>query len=418
MYDLQQLQRQGLNISQIAALTGFNRRTIRKYLTEPATPRYGPRLPRPTKLDAFHGYLDQRLQQGVWNARVLLRELEERGYSGSYTRITDYLRPKRREAAVVAVRRFETPPGQQAQMDWGHVGEIVSDGSSQKLYGFVLTLGHSRAMYADLALDQRLPTLLRQHEAAFAALGGVPQEILYDWMKTVALGTDERGEVCWHPQFADFAGCWGFVPRLCRPYRPQTKGKIEAGVGYLRGNFLVGWQPADLEGTRGQLFTWTAQVANQRVHGTTHRVVAEAWAAERPHLQPLAGRAPYSLVEEQARRVARDAYVSYRGNRYSVPWRAAGREVWVREAAGQIEIVREQETLARHELCRGKHQVITLAAHHADMPLSGNGAAGGKTRITLREAGPVVEERSLSVYEALAAREAERSSGMTVGEPG
>jgi transposase len=401
VHELQELKRQGLSISQIAAHTGFDRRTIRKYLTEPATPRYGPRVPRPTKLDAFHGYLEGRLQAGVWNAKVLLREIQERGYTGGYTALKDYLQPQRRAAAVVAVRRFETPPGQQAQMDWGHLGAVQEDGRTQKLYGFVLTLGHSRAMYADLALHQTLPTLLRLHEAAFGALGGVPREILYDWMKTVASGTDERGEVRWHPQFQDFARYWGFVPRLCRPYRPQTKGKIESGVGYVRNNFLAGCQPDDLAGTRGQLLAWTARVAHRRVHGTTHRVVAEAWEEERPYLLPVAGRRPYPLVIQQLRRVARDAYVSYGSNRYPVPWRAAGQEVFVREADGFLEIVREEETLARHELCRGRHQVLPGGAYHVDIPLSGSGS-GGKRQIVIPEAAPQVEQRPLALYELLA----------------
>jgi transposase len=402
VHDIQELKRQGLSITQIAAHTGFDRRTIRKYLAQPATPRYGPRTPRPTKLDAFHAYLKGRLQAGVWNAQVLLREIQEQGYTGGYTLLKDYLQPQRREAAVLAVRRFETPPGHQAQMDWGHLGAVQGAGGTQPLYGFVLTLGHSRAMYADLATDQTLPTLLRRHEAAFEALGGIPREILYDWMKTVALGTDERGEVKWQPQFLDFARYWGFVPRLCRPYRPQTKGKIEAGVGYVRGNFLAGCLPDDLAGTRGQLFGWTARVANQRVHGTTHRVVAEAWEAEKPYLQPWAGRPPYPLVIQQLRRVARDAYVAYRSNRYPVPWRAAGQEVFVREADGKVEIVREQEVLARHALCRGRHQVIPGGAYHADMPLAGAGKQG-KRQVVVREAAPQVEQRPLSVYERLAA---------------
>jgi transposase len=401
VHDIHELKRQGLNNSQIAAVTGFNRRTIRKYLEAPATPRYGPRPPRPTKLDPFHDYLHQRLQAGVWNAKVLLREIQERGYTGGYTALKDFLQPKRRDAAVLAVRRFETPPGQQAQMDWGHLGHLVTASGRQTLYGFALTLAFSRALYADLATDQTLPTLLRMHEAAFAALGGIPREILYDWMKTVALGTDERGEVRWHPQFLDFARYWGFVPRLCRPYRPQTKGKIESGIGYVRGNFLSGWQPDDLAGTRAQLFDWTARVANQRLHGTTHRVVADAWEEEKPLLWPCEGRPPYPIVIQQLRRVARDAYVSYRANRYSVPWRAAGQEVFVRETDGYLEIVRDRELLARHPLCLDRHQVITLPAHHADLPLGGDGKRG-KTRITLQEA-PIVEQRPLAVYEALAA---------------
>lgn len=402
MHNLQELKRQGLSITQIAAVTGFDRRTIRKYLTDPATPRYGPRTPRPTKLDPFHSYLAQRLAAGVWNAQVLLLEIQERGYTGGCTALKDYLQPKRREAAVLAVRRFETPPGHQAQMDWGHLGAVQEGGSTQKLYGFVLTLGHSRAMYADLATDQTLPTLLRLHEAAFAALGGVPHEVLYDWMKTVALGTDERGEVRWQPQFLDFARYWGFVPRLCRPYRPQTKGKIESGVGYVRGNFLAGCQPDDLAGTRGQLFAWTARVAHQRVHGTTHRIVAEAWEQERPFLQPVAGRRPYPLVIQQLRRVARDAYVAYRSNRYPVPWRAAGQEVFVREVGGFLEIVREEETLARHELCRGRHQVLPGGAYHADLPPAQAGKRG-KRQIVVREEAPQVEQRPLAIYEWLAA---------------
>ncbi len=382
MHDIQELKRQGLSITQIAAHTGFNRRTIRRYLDEPNTPCYGPRVPRPTKLDPFHAYLTQRLAAGVWNAQVLLREIKERGYTGGYTGLKDYLQPMRREAAVLAVRRFETPPGHQAQMDWGHLGTVQGDGGQQKLYGFVLTLGYSRGMYADLATDQTLPTLLRLHEAAFAALGGIPREILYDWMKTVALGTDERGEVQWHPQFLDFARYWGFTPRLCRPYRAQTKGKIEAGVSYVRNNFLAGCQPDK--------------------HGTTHRVVAEAWDAEKPWLLPVAGRTPYPLVIQELRRVARDAYIAYRSNRYAVPWRAAGQEVFVREADGGIEIVREQEILARHALCRGRHQVIENPAYHADIPLSSAGKRG-KRQVVVREEAPKVEERPLSVYEWLAA---------------
>jgi transposase len=414
VHDIQELKRQGLSISQIAAHTGFNRRTIRKYLAAPDTPRYGPREPRPTKLDAFHGYLEGRLQAGVWNARVLLRELQERGYAGGYTVLKDYLQPQRREAAVVAVRRFETPPGHQAQMDWGHLGTVQEAGRTRTLYGFVLTLGHSRAMYADLALRQTLPTLLRLHEAAFDALGGVPREILYDWMKTVASGTDERGEVRWHPQFRDFARYWGFVPRLCRPYRPQTKGKIESGIGYVRHNFLASYQPDDFAGTRGQLLAWTARVAHPRVHGTTHRVVAEAWEEERPFLQAIAGRRPYPLVIQQLRRVARDAYVDYDTNRYPVPWRVAGREVFVREADGWIEIVREEETLARHELCRGRHQVLPGGAYHADMPLSGTGSRG-KRQIVIHDEAPQVEQRPLALYELLATESWESAPAGGVG---
>lgn len=402
MNEIQELKRQGLSICQIAAHTGFNRRTVCKYLTNPATPRYKRRAPRPTCLGPYRAFIQARLQAGVWNARVLLRELQAQGYTGGYTTLKDYLQPLRQAAQAVAVRRFETPPGKQAQVDWGELGTLVeADGGQRTLSAFVLTLGHSRAMFADIALDQTLPTLLRMHEAAFAALGGVPREILYDHMKTVVLGMDERGEIDWHPLFREFAGYWGFTPRLCRPYRPQTKGKVESGIGYVRQNFLCGREATDFPDLRGQLCAWQKEVANARVHGTTHRVVAQAWEEEKPSLQPLLGRAPFPLSDGQLRQVARDAYVAYQTNRYSVPWRSAGQEVEVREAAGQVEVWREGERLAAHARCTGRHQVITLAAHHAGMPY-GPGTRRSKNRITVQGEAPKVEIRPLSVYDAVA----------------
>jgi hypothetical protein len=285
------------------------------------------------------------------------------------------------------------------------LGSIThADGTKQRLYGFVLTLGHSRAMFADIACDQKLPTFLRLHEAAFEYLGGVPQEILYDRVKTVVLGIDERGETKWQAVFADFAGYWGFTPRLCRPYRPQTKGKVESGIGYLRKNFLCGRDATDLGDLRCQLQTWAEQVANRRVHGTTHKSVAEAWEQEKPHLQQVVARPVYPLMVEQIRRVSRDAFVSFGANRYSVPWQAVGKEVLVRQNGEMLEIWRDGQLLARHAHCASRHQVLLLPAHHQGIP-AGSATRRGKVRLCLRVTAPQVEVRSLSVYAAVAERE-------------
>ena len=137
--------------------------------------------------------------------------------------LKDWLQPQREATRTVAVRRFETPAGKQAQVDWGHLGTLEWESQERKLWAFTFTLGYSRRMMAEVALDQKIGTLLRMHEEAFHQMGGVPEEILYDRMKTVWLGSDERGEIVWHPVFLDFARYWGFTPRLCRPYRAQTK---------------------------------------------------------------------------------------------------------------------------------------------------------------------------------------------------
>jgi transposase len=401
-----ELRRQGLSITQISTLTGYDRKTIRKYLKTPKLPRYGPRPKRGSRLDPFTAYIEERLSAGVWNAVVLLAELKARGYQGGYTTLKDYLRPRRHEAACVAVRRFETPPGQQAQVDWGTIGRIesaINHKTNKTLHVFVMTLGHSRAMFADVTTNTQLATLLRMHEAAFAELGGVPHEILYDRMKTVILGLDERGEIEWHPLFLDFATYWGFTPRACAAYRPQTKGKVENTIGYVRKNFLCGREARDLTDLRGQLRTWVWEVANQRQHGTTHRHVLSAWQEEKPLLWPLAGRATYPCIGQQKRKVSRDAYVWFQGNRYSVPWKVAGQEVSLQEDGTDLRIERGGECLATHALCAtGARQTVTVTAHHADIPLNLPGPTG-KAKILLQpdlaSGLPLVETRPLWAYE-------------------
>ncbi len=402
MDEIRAMHQQGLSITDIAELTGFDRKTVRKWLRQPGPPRYGPRAPRPSKLDSYTPYLNERLSAGVWNAVVLLREVRDRGYTGGYSILKGYLHPKRQAARAVAVRRFETPPGQQAQVDWGHLGVLEDAAHRQAMWGFVFTLGHSRAMAADAATDQKLDTFLRFHEAAFEVLGGIPAEILYDRIKTVVLGTDERGEVRWHPIFLDFPRYWGFRPRLCRPYRAQTKGKVESGIRYLRRSFLPGRQATSLEDLRSQLRAWIASVANVRVHGTTHQIVREAWQAEQAHLQPLAGHPPYPYVPEVRRRVGRDAYVAYGANRYSVPWAAAGRDVWIREIAGRVEISGAHGRLAVHPLCTDRYQVLTQPQHHQGMPFRGPMRLS-PAKIAIQVGSPQVEVRPLAVYEAVGA---------------
>jgi transposase len=405
MNQIEELRRQGLSVCGIAGVTGFDRKTVRKYLANPERqPRYGPRQKRPSQLDAFKPYIDGRLAAGVWNAVVLVRELRERGYAGGYSTVKEYLQPKREASRAAAVRRFEPPPGRQAQVDWGHLGTLEIDGEECRLSGFTFTLGYSRMMMAEAALDQKLGTLLRMHEEAFRQLGGVPEEILYDRMKTVWTGIDDRGEVVWHPMFLDFAGYWGFTPRLCSPYRAQTKGKVESGVKYVRRNFLCGLlgnEPFGLEDLNGQMKAWVWTVANQRLHGTTHEQPVARWEAERSRLQPIGQRPPYPFADDELRRVARDAYVSWQGSRYSVPWQYAGKDVWVHERAGRIEIDCGAERIAVHDRA-GRHRVVTNSEHHRGIPL-GPPKQGDKILIHLRETAPVVEVRSLAAYENVAA---------------
>ena len=401
MQHIEELKRQGVSVTAIAEMTGIDRKTIRKYLAHPEQlPRYQPRANKPGLLEPFEGYLGERLAAGVGNAVVLLRELRGRGYRGGYTILKDYLHPKREEAGAVAVRRFETPPGKQAQVDWGHFGSLEMAGKREKLSGFTFTLGYSRMMMAKAALSEKLGTVLSMHEEAFRQLGGVPETILYDRMRTVWMDIDDRGEIVWNPVFLDFARYWGFTPRLCRAYRAQTKGKVESGVKYVRRNFLcglLGREPAGLDELNAELRGWVGRVANVRVHGTTHEQPVARWQAEKQHLKSVEGMPPFEYLDEESRRVSRDAYVSWEASRYSVPWPFAGKDVWVRERDGRVEVRHGAQRIASHDKA-ARHRTVTEPEHHRGIPLSGS-CKGGKILVHLHENAPVVEVRPLAAYE-------------------
>jgi transposase len=199
------------------------------------------------------------------------------------------LKPKEAAAPIV---RFETAPGEQMQVDWA----VIRRGSN-RLSVFVATLGWSRAAYVEFVSDERVETLIEAHENAFLAFGGTPREVLYDNMRTVVLQRHGygRGRHRFHPGFLDFARHCGFQPRLCAPYRAQTKGKVERFIRYLRESF---WVPlssrlaqegliVDRETANLAVKRWLREVANARIHGTTSAVPAERLVSERLQLQPV-----------------------------------------------------------------------------------------------------------------------------------
>ena len=150
-----------------------------------------------------------------------------------------------------------------------------------------------------------------------------------------------------------------------------------------------------------QLREWISTVANQRVHGTTLEQVAVRWDVEQFGLQSIAGRLSYPYVDGELCKVARDAYIDWQGSRYSVPWQYVGKEVWVRELAGEVDVLDDRARIAVHARARRKHQVVTFPVHHQGIPLGARRAVS-KILIQVRQSAPVVERRSLLAYESVA----------------
>jgi transposase len=401
------LHRQGLSVSAIARRAGIDRKTVRKYIErglEP--PSYGPRKPRSRRLEPFEAYLRQRVATypGLTASR-LLREIREHGYAGGYSAVTDFLREVRPSPVPPFEVRFETAPGEQAQVDFAQFEVIFADEPEavRKVWLFSLVLGFSRLIWARFVSHQDLQTVLRCHMAAFEALGGVPREILYDRMKTAVIGEDDQAHIVYNRALIDFAGHYGFHPKACRPYRPKTKGKVERPFRYIREDFFLARSFRNLDDLNAQLAHWLGTVANPRVHATTRRVVNEAFAEEKLQSLPLV---PFSAVLKLERRVSHEGMVSVGGNFYSVPDATRKRVVEVHSLADEIHIFEAGRLIATHPVLEGRHQ-RRLAPGHRKMPTPR--ATAEAAAIAIGRAGDVVARRSLDFYEAVARRLAAES---------
>ncbi len=188
------LKRQGLSVTAIALKLGCDRKTVRKYLKQGLeAPVYKTREPVPNLLEPFEAYLRDRV--GLFpdlSGRRLLREIRAMGYKGSYSTLKPFLRSVRPPRRTQFERRFETPPGKQAQVDFAEFTAEFTDepGVVRKVWLFSIVLGHSRWLWGRFVASQNLQSVLRCHVGAFEEIGGVPEEILYDRMKTAVIGEE------------------------------------------------------------------------------------------------------------------------------------------------------------------------------------------------------------------------------------
>jgi transposase len=397
--------RKGRSISAIARETGRDRKTIRKIIQagqsglgdQPARRH----RKKGVKLAPFEGYLKQRIAEGVLNTRKLLRELKARGYQGGLTQLILYVQPYRTSREERAVMRYETEPGQQAQVDWTSLGYISLSGRQQRLYAFVMTLGYSRMMYLEFTTSTEVTNWLRCHQHAFEYFGGVPREILHDNLKTAVLSRGAGGKIHWNPRYLDFALYYGFSPYPCKPYRAQTKGKVERSIGYVQQSFWVGTHFVDVADLNSQALEWLQSVANVRIHGTTGVTPLSRFGQE--PLQPLPG-TRFDTSQITHRQATRDCAVHYRGNVYSVPALHAGQTLLLKETEdGWLRIYTAEQTLvAEHRLVQGRFQRVVLEAHYAGLPLVQPGRPPALARQVIHpELAPAVEARPLSVYAQL-----------------
>lgn len=336
----------------IAKMLGVDRKTVAKVIAEHEQVRTGAppkkRKPRKSLLDPFQDNILQLLERYPEITAVrMMEELRRLGFQGAYTIVKDHLRDVRHQPRQL-VRRFETGPGVQAQMDYStYEIDFTAEGKC-RVHAFSYILGYSRRQYVHFVECQDFTTTIRQHVAAFTHLAGVAAHCLYDNMKVVVSGYDGEQPI-YNTRFLAFATYYGFRPVACRPRRPETKGKIERPFWYLEQNLLNGRTFSSLQHLNETTAWWLAQVADVRLHKTTQRAPLNLYQEELSHLLPLPEK-PYDTAEVVYRTVNPEGFISYRQNFYSVPWQRIGQLLPIRITESEVIVydpdIRE---IARHE---------------------------------------------------------------------
>ena len=291
------LSRRGMSVRAIAKELRISRNTVRKYLRGEAVKAVEQRGPgRPRKLEPYEEWVRRRVEGAApirLPATVLHREIAAMGYDGTERTVRRFVASLQPTVEPEPVIRFETAPGHQAQMDWGEYRL-----ARRKVYAFVGLLGYSRHLYVEYVDSMRSEVLVACHRRMLGAFGGVPHEILYDNMKTVVTLRDAygSGRHRFHDAIWALAAECGYRPRLCRPARPQTKGKVERTIDYVAQSFFYPFitrlaleeRVPELEELNAEVRLWCGSVANVRIHGTTGVRPVDRLIDDRRAMQPYA----------------------------------------------------------------------------------------------------------------------------------
>ena len=360
IFEIHRLNNLGLSVSRIARTLQLNRRTVIKYLDEPNAPKMSIR--RPSILDPFKDAIAKMLEADPEaSAPVIRQRLMPLGFGGSITILKDYLRTVRRQATVKrAFIRFESSPGEQFQIDWGHFGSLVYGNTSRKLYCMAVIECHSRLLYLEFAHSQKQDALHRSLLNAFGFFGGTPGELVHDNMLTAVLERDGP-LIRFNDAFLAFLRPFKITPFACNVGQAHEKGKVEKGaIHYIRHNFWPLRSFRDLADVQSQADYWRDHVANVRVHSTTGETPVKRF---RPgSLTPLPENLP-DCRDSATAKVHSDFSVIFDGNRYTVPPWLVGRQVVVKADHLSVTVYFREKSLAAHKRSWEKHQRIELPSH-------------------------------------------------------
>jgi transposase len=378
-------------VGTIARQLGVHPDVVRRVIVR----KHGPAAPSGgsvSVLAPYYEFVEQTLREyPTLRSTRLYDMLRQRGYPGSPRTVRDYVKRVRPAPKAEAFLRLETLPGEQAQIDWAHVGKVAVPGGERSLWLFVIVLSYSRALWGELVFDTTIHSLSRSLIRAASYFGGVTRQWLFDNPKTVV--HERHGDaVRFHPTLLGLCAHFRVQPRLCGVRQPEHKGKVERAIRYLRDRFLAGRRITNIDHGNRELLQFLDEIALQRPHPRDHtRAVRDALAEESARLLAVPDPLP-STEHAIPVEIDKQAFARLDTNRYSVPSAYAERTITL---AGDDRVVRLLDgatEVARHSRSFGRHQVIEDPAHRAELLRERRGARDLKGRDRLRAAAPRVDE--------------------------
>ena len=319
-------------------------------------PIYNLSSSKPSKLDPYKEQIRQWLEEAPYSAERIFEKIKERGFTGGHSIVRVFVHEQKEHLNEKATVRFDIMPELHGQVDWAFFEDhlVYEQRKWKNLYCFLMILGYLRMWYIEFVTDMSTNTLIRCHQNAFRYFGGYPKGILYDNMKQVVVKRlFKQEDSTLNRQFEDFTGFYG------RPYRGQTKGKIERTVHFVRDNFMTEIKYKSLSDINGQAIAWCNKV-HAKVHGTTNGIPFERLKKE--GLNPLSRE--YIIDKINLRRMQKDCLISFAGNQYSVPAEYIGRDVAVIAMDNTLCAYHDGKQIAVHRISYQKKDMVVNPAHY------------------------------------------------------
>jgi transposase len=359
VFEIHRLHHLGFEERKIARTLRISRPTVKRYLENPEPIK--PKISRSSKLDPYQDRIQDLLEKDPEvKAPVVMQRLEQEGFDGKITILRDYLRTLRgQQRQPTAFIRFESRPGQQMQIDWGHFGSLAYEETMRKLYALAVIEGYSRAVYVEFTHSQNQACLRQGLLNAFSFLGGSPEEVVVDNMLSAVI--ERQGPMIrFNDAFLDFLRPFHITPVACNRAAPHEKGKVENVIKYLRQNFWPLRTFTDLCDVNRQVRHWLDTVANVRTHQTTGKRPLDRLAEA--GLRPLPDLLPDCRQTERLK-VYNDFAVRFDGNVYTAPPWAIGKQVTLKADQISVTLFYQEKKIATHNRCWQRGIRIETPSH-------------------------------------------------------